>query len=157
MKKANKVVILCMSALIGATCLYYVNIPQVKDKGEWVKLQDSQRINGWLRVGDKIYGGDFDLDDLHYFAPLKGVDAESFKVCKNSDYAKDKNCVYYPIVEIYRDAETWGGSHLVEYIVDGASPNSFKYVGGGYGVDGYSMYYHGVKIKWDNTVIDNYQ
>jgi len=156
-KKYIVIIVFCIIALIGTVCLYYANMPQVEDKGEWVKLQESQKINGWRRIGDKIYGGDIDLSDIQHFDPLKGVDAESFTACKNSKYAKDKNHVYFPIVEIAVDAETWGGGILKEYIVDGASPNSFKYLGDDYGVDGYTMYRMGEKVKWDKGVVNHYQ
>ena len=143
-------------ALIGAVCLYYANMPQVEDKGEWVKLQESQKINKWRRIGDKIYGGDIELGDLQFFTPLKYVDVESFMVCMNSAYAKDKNHVYYPIVEICIDAETWGGSYFKEYVVDGVSPKSFKFIGDDYGIDGYSMYRAGEKVKWNKEVFNHY-
>ena len=142
---------------IRRTMLVLCDMSHIQDKGEWVKLQKSQKINGYLRIGDSIYGGDIDFNSLNFIEPLEGVDAESFEVCKNSDYARDKYHVYYPILEIYREAETWSASRYEKYVVDGASPKSFKYIGDCYGVDGYTMYRMGEKIKWDDAVVNHYQ
>ena len=143
--------------IVGSVLLYYANMPQIVDKGEWVKLHKNQRINGYLRIGNQIYGGDIDLCFLKYFTPLKNVDAQTFEVCKNSGYARDKNHVYYPICEIYYEGDTWGGSQFKEYIVVGASPKTFIFLGDDYGIDGYAMYQSGVKVKRDNAVINHYQ
>lgn len=152
-RKYKGIISICISALLVVVYLYYAKMPQVEDRGEWVKLHKSHKINGYLRVDDKIYGGDFGISDIKYATPLKDVDPESFEVCKNSDYARDKNHVYYPIWVKCYDGETWGICEYVEYIVKGASPKSFKYIGKEYGVDGYTMYYRGEKTKWNDSLL----
>lgn len=153
----KKIIGLCILMALGIISLYYANMPQIEDKGNWVKLQESQKINGYLKIGKNIYGGDFDSCSLKYIDPLYGVDAGSFEVCINSGYARDKNHVYYPILETYREAETWGASRYDEYVVQGASPKSFKFIGDCYGIDGYTMYRMGEKVKWDDAVFNHYK
>ena len=55
-RKYKGIISICISALLVVVYLYYAKMPQVEDRGEWVKLQKSHKINGYLRVDDKIYG-----------------------------------------------------------------------------------------------------
>lgn len=148
--------LLCILVLFCTICLHTSYILHIEDNGKWVKLQESQKINGYIRVGDNIYGGDIDSFSLKFIDPLEGVDAESFEVCENSNYARDKYHVYYPILETYRETETWCASRYDEYLVEGASPKSFKVLGDCYGIDGYTMYRMGKKVKWDDDVVNHY-
>ncbi|MBR6367020.1 MAG: DKNYY domain-containing protein [Bacteroidaceae bacterium] len=120
-----------------------------KDAGTWKYLSDKRTIEGYTRVGDKIYGG-------HYYGksiwdaikPMEFVDAETFCVCVGSKYAKDKNHVYYPLHVICEDADEFGGCYFAEYIVSGVRPSDFRYLGNGYGTDGYDLFLEGEKVPW---------
>ena len=82
------------------------------------------------------------------------MDIESFMVCKDSpDYAKDKNRVYYPVDICCIEGTRYGGSYTLKYILKGADPKTFKYIGNRYAADSMHMYYDGYEIPWDNEVI----
>ena len=132
---------------------------EVNDIGQWRTLNDGEREWWYLRIGDAIYGNNLDIKgSLRHGKPLK-IDAKSLVVSKDCDYAKDKNYVYYPVRVtcedwIEEDEDGWGGiCYMREYIVDGADPKSFKYLGNHYGIDRHFMYRFGEKIPWDDRII----
>ena len=97
---------------------------------------------GYNNIGGQIYWGyivgDFTEEDN------VGADNETFRVCKGSEYAKDKYHVYYPQVVICYDGfkedketgeyEGFGGEVAEKIILRGAKPSQFKYIGNGYAV-----------------------
>jgi hypothetical protein len=69
----------------------------IRDNGHWVKLKEGERIDGYTRIGNRIYGGYVDSTFLHkYLKPMRKIDINSFEVCVGSGYVRDKNHVYYP-------------------------------------------------------------
>ena len=79
---------------------------------------------------------------------MEDVDITTFYVNKETtngmeNYAKDKNNVYYPLLVICADTDTYGYEYATEPIVKGAFPSSFRYIGDGKGTDGYTMYRYG--------------
>lgn len=132
---------------------------EVEDMGEWRSLGHMERDEYYVRVDNFIYGTS-ETDSaciVNENNPL-AVDVKSFQVCKGSDYAKDGKCVFYPIWMTCVDSDSTAicndPCYMVEYIVDGADPDSFKYLGDGYGIDRYHMYCDGEKITWDDEVIE---
>lgn len=120
-----------------------------KDTGTWQHLSDKRTIEGYTRVGDKIYGGYYYGKSIqNAIKPMEFVDAETFCVCIGSEYAKDKNHVYYPLHVICEDADEFGGCYFAEYIVSGVRPSDFRYLGNGYGTDGYDLFFEGEKVPW---------
>ena len=120
-----------------------------KDAGTWKHLSDNETIEGYTRVGDKIYGGYMLGKPIwDVVKPLENVDAKTFYVCIGTGYAKDCRNVYYPIRECSLDAEDFGGCYFVEYIVSGVRPSDFRYLGNGYGTDGYDLFLEGEKVPW---------
>lgn len=92
-----------------------------------------------------------DSNDYHFFDPLTDVDISTFEVCKGSGgYAKDKNRVYYPIVVTCVDGYEYSGCYFEEYVITGADPDTFKYLGDGYAVDRNNMYRYGEIVPWRN-------
>ena len=128
-----------------------------KSKGEWVHLKNGETIDGYTRIGDSIYGGYGDPIYLHTTMPaLKGVDVNSFMVCKNTRYAKDSYHVYYPLRLVCEDAMDFGGCYFKDYIMEDVSPESFIYIGQGYATDGYKLFKEGkevnnLTIKWQEN------
>ncbi len=122
----------------------------------WKKLENLERDDLWIRIGDSIYGIDsYDFDDYRWVG-AKDVDVATFEVCVGSEgYAKDKRHVYYPLQMTGYDGETWG-TYIEDdgYIIEGADPKSFKCLGYGYAVDRFRMYFKGKPIKWDNEILD---
>ncbi|MBR5763403.1 MAG: DKNYY domain-containing protein [Bacteroidaceae bacterium] len=137
--------ILCLLCCL----ISYKQQKNFKDVGTWEHLSDNESIGEYTRVGDKIYGGSYyGIQIWDITKPMKDVDAETFCVCVGSQYAKDKKHVYYPTRIICEDADEFGGCYFVEYIVSGIRPSDFKYLGDGYGTDGYNLVYKGQIVPW---------
>ena len=114
--KIIRQILLCTILYLGAvSCSKY---REFKSIGKWKSLCNNESVGMYTRIGNKIYGGNATGIAINKLtSPLNGVDVESFKVCIGSDYAKDKNHVYYPIRMMCSDADTYGGCFFVEYIV----------------------------------------
>lgn len=129
---------------------------KVKDSAVWVKLEPETRIDDYWNHHGKVYGGDygdFSINDLDQFTPLT-CDASSFEVARGTGYAKDDKHVYYPYYTYFVDTEIDGFGPVFEgYVVDGADPETFKYIGNGYGIDKNRMYLRGEEIPWDETCL----
>ena len=133
--------------------------------GSWVHLGNREREGWYLRVDNYIYGSDVTEIKccIKYNKPLKGVDANTFEAEQNSDYAKDKNHVYYPLQvrceDWLKDDEEgcYNSCYFMEHLIKGADPKTFKYLGDGYAVDRRHMYDEGREIPWDNEIIKRYQ
>lgn len=147
-KKENlsKITILTCFLLCLTSCKRYKDF---RDVGVWKHLSDYECVDGYTRVGDKIYGGNYyGIQIWDITKPMKGVDVETFCVCEGSQYAKDKNHVYYPIRIICEDADEFGGCYFLEYVISGIKPSDFRYIGNGYGTDGYDLVYEGKIVPW---------
>ena len=126
------------------------------DNGSWVHLGNREREGWYLRVDNYIYGSDVTEIKccIKYNKPLKGVDANTFEAEQNSDYAKDKNHVYYPLQvrceDWLKDDEEgcYNSCYFMEHLIKG---------GDGYAVDRRHMYDEGREIPWDNEIIKRYQ
>ena len=146
--------ILFFRILVALTmCIVFTNCTRVKhnyvEKGNWVRRYEGETIGGYTRLGDSIYAGYADSVYLYaYMWALKGVDVKSFKVCKNTGYAKDIQRVYYPLKIVCEDAEDGGGCYFEEYIIEKANPVSFKYIGDRYATDGEKLFYEGREVDW---------
>lgn len=132
----------------------------VQDNGEWIELKDGQKEGIYLhengRIFMEIYEGD--SKDL-----LKEADMSTFRVCKGSQYAKDKNHVYYPLAIVCFDGIDRSWTRVSNYIIDSADPTTFKYIGNTFSettslelqfaADSIQMYRDGERIEWDNEII----
>lgn len=169
MKKIVTFMTIYMISIIGVitnSCLFntgHSNYYNIEDVGEWMPLTDSSHIDYYYNYKHKIYGTDLESpnwNDLFLIDPLEGIDYEDVQVCKGSGYAKDKHHVIYPLVKISIDFDehlpgsmTNFGILFEKYIIEGADPGTFKYIGDGYGIDNRHMYYNGEEIKWDDNII----
>ena len=122
-----------------------------KERGYWEQLKENERIGFYWRYNDKIYAALGDSAILVKFVkPMEDVDITTFYVNKETtngmeNYAKDKNNVYYPLLVICADTDTYGYEYATEPIVKGAFPSSFRYIGDGKGTDGYTIYKYGMR------------
>ena len=132
------------------------------DKGTWFKLTEGEHIAGYVARNGKIYGlpefSDSSVFETH--APLKNADYATFMACPGVDYAgsgyaKDKKHVYYPISLICEDGYDFYCTYMKEYIVKGADPKTFKYLGKEYGVDRRNLYFAGEKRPWNQALVDS--
>ena len=94
------------------------------DKG-WIELNDKERIDGYTRIGDSIFGGEIACN----IEPLRGIDIKSFKVLPGTLYAKDTNHVYYPLAIPCIDYTDCGVCYYGKVIVERANSMTFKYLG----------------------------
>lgn len=149
--------LIILSALISS-CSYRSD--NISDKGEWVSVPVDSAAEGYNNIGGKIYWGyiigEFTEEDN------VGADIETFRVCKGSEYAKDKYHVYYPQVVICyegfkEDNETgeyegFGGEVAEKIVLKGVKPSQFKYIGNGYAVAGNKMFHDGEVIEWNDSI-----
>lgn len=150
--------LIILSALISS-CSYRSD--NISDKGEWVSVPVNNFAEGYNNIGGKIYwvyivGMDFTENEN------VGADIETFRVCKGSEYAKDKYHVYYPQNEICFDGikvndeigeyEGCGGTVAEKIVLKGAKPSQFKYIGNGYAVSGNKMFHDGEVIEWNDSI-----
>jgi hypothetical protein len=52
-------------------------------RNEWVVLKDRERIDGYTRIGDSIFGGEIACN----VKPLKDIDIKTFKVLAGTKFA----------------------------------------------------------------------
>lgn len=115
----------------------------LKSKAGWTPLGDKERVDGYTRMGTSVFGGEIDCN----IQPLKGIDIETFQVYPGTNYAKDKESVYYPIEVKCVDYENCGVCYYDKVIVERADPATFKYLGSDYATDGKFAYFRGLLIK----------
>jgi hypothetical protein len=113
------------------------------DSRQWKSLNDKERVDGYTRIGDSIFGGEIACN----IEPLKELDLESFKVLAGTKYAKDKKHVYYPIEVSCVDYADCGVCYYAKIIVENANPSTFKYLGKEYATDGKNVYFRAELIK----------
>ena len=155
----KKLFLIIISLLSLSSCSYRSD--NITDKGEWVSVPADSSVEGYNNIDGQIYWGyivgmDFTEEDN------VGVDIETFRVCKGSEYAKDKYHVYYPQVVICYDGikedkdtgeyEGVGGEVAEKLIISGAKPSQFKYIGNGYAVSGNKMFHNGELIEWNDSI-----
>lgn len=150
MKKLISAVII---SLLFVGCSYRSD--DIKDNGVWVPVPIGESVMGYNNIGGKVYWG-YITDDFTADSEL-GADIETFRVCKGSEYAKDKNRVYYPQDIICYDGIDenggFGGTIAKKIVLKGANPNRFRYIRDGYVVIGNQMYLNGEKIEWNDSII----
>ncbi|PWL62485.1 MAG: hypothetical protein DBY35_03085 [Bacteroidales bacterium] len=153
-----KIYLLIIWSVLITSCTYRSD--NISDKGEWVSVPVDSFAEGYNNIGGQIYWGyivgDFTEEDN------VGADIETFRVCKGSEYAKDKHHVYYPQVVICyegfkEDKETgeyegFGGEVAEKIVLKGAKPSQFKYIGNGYAVSGNKMFHDGEVIEWNDSI-----
>lgn len=150
--------LIILSALISS-CSYRSD--NISDKGEWVSVPVDSFAEGYNNIGGQIYWGYIVGMDFTENENV-GADIETFRVCKGSEYAKDKYHVYYPQHEICFDGikvneetgeyEGCGGTVAEKIVLRGAKPSQFKYIGNGYAVSGNKMFHYGEVIEWNDSI-----
>jgi len=112
-------------------------------KNIWVSLNDKERIDGYTRIGDSIFGGEIACN----VEPLKNIDTKTFQVLAGTQYAKDKNNVYYPLEIPCIDVIDCGVCFYGRVIVEDANPLDFRYLDKGYATDGKLVFFRGELLK----------
>lgn len=123
----------------------------ISDKGEWVSVPADSSVEGYNNIGGQIYWGYIVGIDFTEEVNV-GADIGTFRVCKGSEYAKDKYHVYFPQVVICFDGLDCYGTYAEEIVLKGAKPSQFKYIGNGYAVSGNKMYHDGEVIEWNDSI-----
>ena len=145
--------------LLLSGCTYRSD--DIEDNGVWVSVPEGESVMGYDNIGGKIYWG-YIIDDFTADQELD-ADIETFRVCKGTEYAKDKRRVYYPQDQVCYDGirfneengeyEGIGGVIAQKIVLRGANPSRFKYIRDGYAVSGNQMYLNGEKIEWNDSII----
>ena len=136
----------------------------ISDKGEWVSVPADSSVEGYNNIGEQIYWGYIVGTDFTEDESLN-ADIETFRVCIGTEYAMDKNHVFYPQDEVCFDGfkeneetgeyEGVGGTVAGKIILEGAKPSQFKYIGNGYAVSGNKMFHNGEMIEWNDSIAIN--
>jgi hypothetical protein len=108
-------------------------------RNEWVVLKDRERIDGYTRIGDSIFGGEIACN----VKPLKDIDIKTFKVLAGTKFAKDTNHIYYPLEEHCIDFTDCGVCYYAKIVVENANPSTFRYLTKEYATDGSNVYFRG--------------
>ena len=112
-------------------------------KNTWVSLGHNERIDGYTRINGDIYGGEIACN----VKPLKNIDIKTFEVLAGTQYAKDKNHVYYPITITCIDYVDCGVCYYSKVLVADANPANFRYLGKDYATDGKHVYFRGELLE----------
>ncbi len=147
-----KIYLLIIWSVLITSCTYRSD--NISDKGEWVSVPTDCSVEGYNNISDQIYWGYIVGMDFTENENI-GADIETFRVCKGSEYAKDKYHVYYPQNEICFDDLDCGGTVAEKIILKGAKPSRFKYIGNGYAVSGNKMFHDGEVIEWNDSIATN--
>ncbi|MFM2393802.1 MAG: hypothetical protein RLZZ546_1784 [Bacteroidota bacterium] len=125
-------------------------VPNIVDKTNsfsrqeiWVRLNDKERIGGYTRIGDSIFGGEF----LCNIKPLENIDINTFEVLIGTKYAKDKKHVYFPLEIICYEYSDCGSCYYSKVVIPKANPKSFTYLGKDYATDNKWVYFRGKLIN----------
>ena len=144
------IVILQISGCWLITNNYYVppeitniNENYPKEGKEWVKLNNQESTEWFSRIDSVVYCGEIFCN----IEPMKNVDANSFEVIPNSNYARDKNNVYYPIEIPCIDYSDCGVCYCGKYVLENTNPNTFKYLGKDYAIDKNLVFFRGRKLN----------
>lgn len=93
------------------------------------------------------------------------VNVESFQICSGTEYARDRNRVYYgaELVALTVKKRRFGNNRkgLVFCIycispIFKPNPRTFKYLGDGYAMDRNHLYLCGIEIEWNDSIIRKY-
>jgi len=95
---------------------------KMENNTQWIPIQQDS-LSQFLLINDTtISTGDAPDNELAY---LENVDVSTFETWKNSNYARDKNRVYYPINITCLEFENGDGMCFCdEYIVENAKPTT---------------------------------
>ncbi len=136
------------------------NIVKVGDslvyETRWQNVR-SRSIDYYYIEGDSVYWSNAEYETRKNVPAIKGADAVSFMVAKGTDYAKDKNHVYYPKDINYWDDydEEWpAGMPTPVHIVEGADPATFRCLGYSFAMDDHSMYFEGRPIFRNSLLLN---
>ncbi|WP_028979849.1 DKNYY domain-containing protein [Sporocytophaga myxococcoides] len=122
----------------------YANVETIRPASKgWFKLNNNKKIKRYFRRGSEVYCGDVEYNDH----PMKGADTASFEVYLGTEYARDKNKVYYPIQINCQEGRDYGVCYCTDYIVKNADPGTFNYLGNEFGSDKNFAFYSGIIIK----------
>ena len=140
--------LLTLTSCSGQTKYYQATgvIDKTKEllgKNIWTALKDKERIDGFTRIGDSIFGGEIACN----IKPLKNIDVKTFKVLAGTQYAKDINHVYYPLEVPCIDYTDCGVCYYGKIIIENANPINFKYLGKDYATDGKYVFFRGQLLE----------
>jgi len=114
----------------------------IKNKISWISLNNKERVDNYTRIGDSIFCGEIACN----VKPMQGIDINTFQVWAGSQYARDKNKIYYPLQTVCKDWEDCGVCYCAKCVVENAKLSTFRYLEKDYATDGISVYFRGELI-----------
>lgn len=140
---AVSMVFLLLITCLITTCKY--DYDSFKDVGIWRKIENGQYYRGYEIVSDTVYFIT-ESDNRHI---IRDADPETFRVCQGTDYAKDKNRIYYIVVE-----KKYNGDSVLINRTENADVRTFKYIGADCAADVDELYYKGLTAEYDGNVLE---
>ena len=122
--------------------LFQFTTPEDKTQNNWIELKEGQSIDGYTKKNNQIYCGETKCNAK----PMSGVDVTTFRICPGSQYAKDKNYVYYPINIICIDYTDCGVCYCDKYIIKNVDVHNFTYLEKDYATDKKKVFFRGEEI-----------
>lgn len=138
-------------AKIFALALLLSSCASPGNSERWTKLQPGKSLDGYSLEGNKIYLGGSPSPKIPH---LSGVDVVSFQVLTGTNYARDKSRVYYPLTVVPDTYIDSCYTYATAYVVTGADPKTFRYLGKDYATDGKSVFFRGETVpKADGSTV----
>lgn len=116
---------------------------ELSGKNVWISLNEKEKVDGYTKIDNWIYGGEIACN----IEPLKNIDVKTFQVLPGTEYAKDKNNVYFPLETICIDYKDCGVCYFDQIIIEGANPKTFRYLGKEYATDDNLVFFRGVRLN----------
>lgn len=122
----------------------------------WVRV-GRVAVDYYYIEGDSVYWSNAYEETRKHVPAIQGADAATFMVARGTDYAKDKNHVYYPDGINYwddYDDEWQEGRPSPVHVVKGADPNTFRCLGYSFAMDDSCMYFEGRPIFRNSLLLN---
>lgn len=148
MKKS--MVIISAAAALLLMMMYFMtsgeyDYDSFEDVGLWRKIENGQYYRGYELEANTVYF----VTECGSRHIVRGADPETFRICQGTNYAKDKNRIYY----ISEEKKTRGDSVIMNRM-ENADVRTFKYIGAGCAMDINGLYYKGLPTEYDGNVLE---
>ena len=109
----------------------------------------------WLKLGRELNTGPFRLHNGKIYCgetdcgaePMKDVDFQTFEYLSGTDFARDKEKIYYPVEKSCITYTDCCVCTCVQYVLKGFKPQTFRYLGKEYATDGRNVIFRGDTLK----------
>jgi len=100
------ILVYASARLIWAEIKYF-NLRNIVDKtveyqnknNRWISINHKEKVDEYTRIDSVIYCGEIACN----FPPMEGIDISTFEVLPGTNYARNKNNIFYPLTIICAD------------------------------------------------------